>query len=1071
MKVVQDDKLADYEENLELFANQILDFAIYMLDTAGHIRSWNAGAERLYGYSAQEIIGRHFSACYMPEDRAADKPRLALEIAARNGTCQQEGLRVKKNRTSFWAAATITALKDKAGNLRGFAKLTHDITRHKTNEAKYLELFENSHDAVLLTRPADGVILKANTAACNLFGYAEQELLSKRPDDLVDLADSRFVDAWVERAASGVVATELTFVRKGGERFEARVASKLFMDEIGGQVACTSVHDITERKQAEENLRQSEERFRLLYENAPMGIVLIDENGVFTTANQEFLKMTGYAPEEIRGMTNSQTTLPEEDAVASDRLEQLLAGKRMINRNERHLVCRDGSAIWIRLTSTMMRDKQGKPQWGMGIIENIDERKQAEEALRRSEERFRLLYENAPIGIVQTDQNACIASINPKFSEIYGAPPEEIIGLSYLETALPEDRAAAAEFSKKLRTGEIATASVERRMPRKDGTTIWVRANARLMPDIQGKPRGGIALYEDITKKKQAEDALRQSEEKFRATFEHAALGVAEVTVDGRIIDANSKLVEMLGYTKDEITQMTVRDLTHPSDMENSLSSLQELAAGKTGSYVLEKRYLRKDHSFVWVNVTGSLAPIYGKPQYMVVTVEDITARKKAEEDLKRAMESSYHQATHDMLTGLANRAFFIDRLKEALAYARRDCHLVALHLLDLDRFKSINDTLGHHIGDLLLKEVAKRLSSHVRTTDLAARLGGDEFVVIQTHMMEPAAAGVLAEKLVKDLGRKYVLEQEDVQSGTSIGIAVFPNDAENPEDLIKRADLALYEAKHRGRFNYQFYRQELGAAFLEAQRMEQELVLALKENEFCLHYQPQFDLKNGHMAGIEAFLRWRHPSRGLLTAAEFLSDAEHARLMLPIGEWALQTACRQHKKWIDSGLAVPLMLNLSSIQLRDPRLLDTLKRILEETGLPASMLQLEMRESMLWDPKFSRNLLNQMKESGLRLALDDFGSEITTLPSLDRFPLDAVKPGQKLVKKLPSHQREAAILAAIVDVAHNLNIAVCADGVENDKQFAAVKKQGCDFAQGYLLSSPLDAEKMKQLIDAELAH
>jgi diguanylate cyclase (GGDEF)-like protein len=422
------------------------------------------------------------------------------------------------------------------------------------------------------------------------------------------------------------------------------------------------------------------------------------------------------------------------------------------------------------------------------------------------------------------------------------------------------------------------------------------------------------------------------------------------------------------------------------------------------------------------------------------------------------------------MLTGLANRASFNDRLKEALAYARRDEHLVAIHMLDLDRFKSINDTLGHHIGDLLLQEVAKRIKSQMRATDLAARLGGDEFVVIQTHLAAPAGAPVLAEKLVEELGRTYVLEGQEVHSNTSIGTAIYPNDAEDPAELVKHADLAMYEAKHHGRFNYQLYRDELGAASRDGQRLRQELVRASRETEFCLHYQPQFDLKSGRVTGIEALLRWRHPTRGMLPAAEFIQEAERAKLMPAIGEWTLHTACSQHRQWIDSGLAVPLTLNLSSTQMRDPRFLQMLNRILEETGLPAPLLQLEMREAALWDSKLPQSLLAEMKERGLRLALDDFCAHMTGLATLARFPLDAVKPGQRMMRELPFKKREAAILAAIIDVAHNLKMAVCADRIETADQLAAVKEQGCDSVQGNLFCSPLDAVEMKRRIDIELA-
>ena len=691
------------------------------------------------------------------------------------------------------------------------------MARHKTNDATYRALFENSHDAILLTRPADGAILEANSAACRLFRYSAQQLVSIQRDDLLDSTDPRFVDAWVERAGAGAAAAELTLVANGGMRFEARVSSKLFTDESGEEVACTNIYDITERKHAEA--------------------------------------------------------------------------------------------------------------------------------------------------------------------------------------------------------------------------------------------------------------ALRQSEEKFRATFDHAPLGIAECAIGGRFIDVNSKLTDILGYTKQEFAELTYAEVTHPSDLENSIANLQKLITGEAASYAMEMRYIRKDRSFLWVNVTASLASLHGKGQYLVVTVDDITARRIAEEGLKTAMELSAYHANHDMLTGLANRSAFTDRLKHALAYAKRDGHLVALHALDLDRFKSINDTLGHHIGDLLLKDVAKRIQSHVRATDLAARLGGDEFVVVQTHLAVPSAAGIVARKLVKDLKRKYVLEDHEVESGASVGVAIYPEDADDPDGLMKYADLALYDAKNRGRFNYQFYRKELGAAEHKSQQQERELLRALDENQFFLNYQPQFDLKSGRITGIEALLRWQHPTRGRLAAADFIHDAERARLILQIGEWVLRTACRQFKAWIDAGLSVPLTMRLSAMQWRDPRLLETLKQILEETGLPASMLQLAVREDVLFDPKFSTNLLTQMKESGFRLAIHDFGAEMNALAALDRFPLDVVKPDQELVRESPSRQHAAIILTAIVDVAHNKNIEVCAHGIETANQLTSVKERGCDSAQGYLLSVPLEAEEMRQLIEIGATH
>jgi diguanylate cyclase (GGDEF)-like protein/PAS domain S-box-containing protein len=846
---------------------------------------------------------------------------------------------------------TVTALRDPEGPLRGFAVLTRDVTEHeaahaalRASEAKYRSLFERSFDGILVTRVDDETVRGANQAACSLFGYSRHELTSLRREQLVDMGDPKTAAALAGRAATGGGAAELTFIRKGGERFEARVASWLFTDDQGQSMAGISIHDITRRRQAEEALRSSEERFRLLYEHAPIGIVQIDANGFITGANRQF-------------------------------------------------------------------------------------------------------------------------------GNIIGQDPQDAIGFSYQPWTPSEDESEIDRLASDLLAGQIDTVNTERRIVRKDGSASWIRGTGRMVRDAAGTPEWGIVLYQDVTERKLAEDALRYTEERFRATFDNAPLGIAECTLDGRFIGANARLADMLGYTKDELTQLSLLDVTHPADVEGNRETLRKLAAGETEHYVIEKRYLRKDRSFVWVNVTGARAAVHGKPDYLVVAVEDITARKKVEEDLKRTVESSFHQATHDMLTGVANRTSFNARLKEALAYAKRDEHQVAVHVLDLDGFKAINDTLGHHVGDLLLKDAAMRLAAKVRATDMVARLGGDEFAIIQTHLTEASAAGVLAKKLVADLGRKYVLQDQEVHSGTSIGVALYPGDADDPGELIKQADLALYDAKQRGRDNYQFYRKELGDELRRVQQTEQALERALDENELCLEYQPLYDVQSLRVTGVEALLRWRHPTKGLLKAAEFVADAERAGMMPRIGQWTLQSACLQYKKWVEAGLDVPLTLNLSSMQLRDPRLLQDLHRVLEETGLPPSSLQLDLREGTLWDPRFSADLLQKMKDSGLRLALENFSAEMSALHTLERFPLDVVKPGQELVRLVPDQKREASIMSAIVAVAHSVNVAVCADGVEAADQLAAAKDQGCDLAQGYFLSKPLPVDEMTRLIERERQH
>lgn len=826
--------------------------------------------------------------------------------------------------------------------------------------------------------------------------------------------------------------------------------------------------DITDRIKAEKALRESEALFRTMANAMPQIVWSTRADGYHDYFNDQWYEFTGVPPGSTDGEEWIDLFHPDDrERTAKIWRHSLDTGEPYeIEYRVRH---RSGQYRWTLGRALPVRDERGIIFRWMGTCTDIHEQKMTQDALRQSEQRFRLLYENAPIGIAHINLEGRWIYANRKFADITEYTPEEIVGLSYLDVTPEDERAISTEFTTKLLAGEIEI-DRERRMLRKDGSTSWIRLTARMLRDESGRPRYGIGIFEDINKRKQAEAALRESEERFRATFENAPLGIAESRLDGVFVNANPKLLEILGYSLEEFTHLSVLDITHPAHLEETISNFQRLVSGQIPSYVSEKRYIRKDGSFVWMNVTTSLRYVDQVPKCMIGILEDVTTRKKAEEDLKLALEHSYHLANHDALTGLANRAQFNDRLKDALRYAKRDGHLVAVHLLDLDRFKAINDTLGHHIGDLLLQEVANRINAQTRSTDVVARLGGDEFVIIQTHLVDPSAAGVLAEKILRELGRTFILEGQEISSGTSIGIALFPNDAENPEHLVKLADLALYEAKNRGRYNFRFYQRATGAAVEEAQQVEQALRQGLHEGQFRLHYQPQFDLKNGCISGIEVLIRWQHPEKGLLTATEFVQNAENASLMPPIGEWILNTACSHYQKWIGAGLTVPLILNVSLQQLRHSRFLETFRKILAETALPPSLIQLELRESVLWDPKLSTSLLEEMKNMGMRLALDNFGTELAALSSLHRFPLDVVKPCRGLVKELPQGKQQAAILTAIVSVAHEMKIAVCAEGVETVDQLNAIKKHGCDAGQGFLFSSPVSESEMDRLIEGELS-
>jgi diguanylate cyclase (GGDEF)-like protein len=433
----------------------------------------------------------------------------------------------------------------------------------------------------------------------------------------------------------------------------------------------------------------------------------------------------------------------------------------------------------------------------------------------------------------------------------------------------------------------------------------------------------------------------------------------------------------------------------------------------------------------------------------------------------KRSEERLAYMAQYDHLTGLTNRALFQDRLEQALARAKRSGALVALMFLDLDRFKAVNDTLGHGTGDLLLKKVAERLEGSVRETDTVARIGGDEFSIILEGLPEAEDAALVARKIIDKLVQPFVLDGHEVFVTTSIGIAVYPSS--NGDSLLTDADSAMYCAKEQGRNTYRFHTPEMNAQVRERLNMESKLRRALDQEEFLLYYQPQVDLTTGMIVGTEALLRWQHPELGLVSPGKFIPVLEDIGMMVRVGEWVLQTACRQSKAWQRDGFPpLRMAVNISARQFSRRDLIDTVAGVLTETGLDPNYLELEITESLLMeDIKANSRLLDELKTSveGLRVSIDDFGTGYSSLSYLKTFPIDLLKIDQSFIRDITTNSDDAAITTAIIVLAHNLRLKVIAEGVETEEQMTYLREKGCDEAQGFYFSRPLPADEFTKLL------
>jgi diguanylate cyclase (GGDEF)-like protein/PAS domain S-box-containing protein len=945
--------LASYQ----LLVESVKDYAIFMLDLSGHIITWNIGAERMKGYTSEEAIGQHFSLFYPSEDLLAGKPDMELQVAAREGKYEEEGWRLRKDGSHFWASVVITALFDEKGQLAGFAKVTRDLTERKQHEEALKEA--NAH-------------LQA---------------------------------------------------------------------------------------QVEERIAQLE-----TYEHAPVGIAQTDLTGRWQSVNDRFCQILGYTREELLSMAFSDITYPEDTESQLASLRRLVIGECETYSMEKRYVRKDGTLVWADWTGSVIRDSAGHPVRCILVVEDISARKRAEEALLESEEQFRTIFENAAAGVAQVGLDGKWLRVNPALCRIVGYPRQELLRLSFQDITDPRDMDADLNQFKRLLAGEIPSYSMEKRYIRKNRTRVWVDLTVSLARGRDGKPKYAVSMIEDITRRKQAEQAMRRAEEHFRLLVEGTEdYAIIRLDPYGNIISWNPGAEKILGYREGEIIGQHFSVFYTPEDIERGEPQRKLSRAIREGRAEEDCWRTRRDGSRFWGSgVVSALYDEDGNVQGFVKIMRDMSEQRLNQE------RASY-LANHDTLTGLPNRAYFSDRLHETIVHAQREETGMALLMLDLDRFKAVNDTLGHHIGDLLLKEVANRLQTCVRETDTVARLGGDEFVVIQTNVLQETDAAALAQKIVDALEEPYTLEGQEVHSGTSVGVTLYPQDGKDSQQLLKNVDLALYRAKDHGRHNYQLYTEDLHEVILDRQQMEQDLRRALANEEFSLYYQPQIDLDTWRICGVEALLRWRNPHLQMLAPAEFLDLAQETGLIVPIGEWVLREACRQNKAWQDAGVP-PLRVgvNFCARQIHDARFVEMVKRVLAETGLSPMCLEMEISESQFTkDRETLHAILTELSEMNIRISSDDFGAALSNLNLLCQFPMDTLKIDRRVIEHVARSKEDRAMAAAVITLAQNLEVRVVAEGVETMEQLAFLKDKGCQAAQGFLFSPPVAARSLEVMLRA----
>jgi diguanylate cyclase (GGDEF)-like protein/PAS domain S-box-containing protein len=948
----------------------------------------------------------------------------------------------------------IACIFDDAGKFRQWNSSCEGPRGYTASEEQYRSLVASIPDAVWKV-DREGSLTFMSPQGENILGYSMAELYQQRASiwiNSIHIDDRQRVKQALEALFDDGRPYDIEFraQRKNGEWFWAHDRAVATHDKNGIRVATGLLSDITERKKAEEGLL----RLASIVEFSEDAIIGKTTEGVITSWNRAAERMYGYTKTEVLGRNLSFLVIPERREEIRALIERVRAG-HSVECFETQRFTKEGSVLDVSLSVSPIKDASGQVTGASAIARDLTPRKRDAEQLRLQA----AALEVAANAIVITDYEGKIVWVNRAFTTMTGYNKEEVLGTDpRLLNSGEQSDSYYATLRSTISSGKVWKGELVNR--RKDGTTYTEEMT--ITPVTQGLGSATdtyfIAIKQDITERKRAEEEL------YRA---HQMLQTILNTIPQRVFwkDRNCTYVgcnrafatdaglnnpaEIVGKSDFELAWSGTADRYRADDKRVMEQGLTKLNFDETQS--------RTDGSLLWLRT--SKLPLWdreGKVIGVIGTYEDITERKVAEDRVK-------FLAFYDALTELPNRALLQDRLSKALASARRRKDKVALLFLDLDRFKDINDSLGHLVGDLLLQEVAERLKKWAREQDTVARVGGDEFVIVLTAVKDGADAAVAAERLMHAMSAGFVVEGRSLSISCSLGISVFPEHGADSETLIKNADAAMYCAKENEGRNFRFFTDDMNAQAVERLTLENGLRLALDKKELFLVYQPQVDIVSGKIIGLEALLRWQHPTLGLVPPDKFIRIAENCGLIVPIGEWVLRTACSQVRKWQDEGIpAVSIAINVSAVQFRQEDFCELIRRVLHETGLAPQYLELELTEGLLLanaDVTFS--VLQELKAMGLTLAIDDFGTGYSNFNYLRQFRVSKLKIDRSFIRDVAVNPDDAAITTAIISMAKSLNLKVIAEGVEDEAQMSFLRAHQCDEIQGYYFSKPLAVDKV----------
>ena len=956
-----------------------------------------------------------------------------------------------------------------ASSAEAVRELQRTIAALQAELGDYRLLVENSNDLVVKV-DLRGRFLFVSPSYCNLFGLSEEELLGKTFMPMVHEQDRAITARAMEKLFTPPYTSymEQRAMTPSGWRWLAW-SDRGLLNEAGQVVAIVGVgRDITEKKHAEVALRESEVRYRQLFENMSDGVAMydaVDEGGDFI-----FLEINRAAENILRIDRNAvvgQRVLKLFPGIEKLGLTEVMRRVWKTGKSEYHPTRHysdDRLALWV--DNFVLKLPNGEI---VAIFEDLSAQKKAEQRLVESEKRLRDSQAYAHLGYweLRSDQQSALWS--DEIYRIVGIDPKVKAGPETLqELAHPDDFPSVMEsLQNSLKSGEEH--HIEYRIIRPDGEQRWVNCRARPIASEHGPPEKLVGFLQDITDRKMAEWALAESEERFELAMLGTNDGVFDWNLESGGVYYSPRWTSMLGYQEGELPAAldSWENLIEPGQRKDVMAQLNAYKSGKRDKFELEYQMCHKQGHLVDVLARARVVKNHaGQPVRVVGTHVDITARKQTEKEIQ-------HLAFHDSLTGLPNRLLFSETLDQVLADYRRDGLPFALHLLDLDHFKEVNDNLGHPVGDQLLKAVAERVSGLLRGSDLFARLGGDEFALIQKGVEDPAEASVLASKIVSAVDEVFALPQDEIHTSVSIGVMIPQSADDDSTRLMSSVDVAMYKAKEAGRGTYAFYEDAMTDQLQREMQMCDQLRRAASEGELFLIYQPQFELASGRLAGLEALLRWRHPELGVILPAAFLPVAERRGLIRRLSVFALEQSCRQARDWLDRGVPFgQIAVNLCPSQVNAGNFYEVVVDTVESFGIEPSNIAFEFTESTLMQSTGPvRESINRLAEQGFEFSIDDFGTGFSSFTYLRTFHADKLKISPDFIRSLAEDPSDASIVEAIVGLGKSLGLTTIAEGVETREQAELLSGFGCDQAQGFLYAEPQSADDIEQLLVGEPAH